>query len=73
MPFGTVEDAGPYKERLNFLMRSSLSLVLSILILYPVMVPYSLITHYAFRITHYISCSVLKITSACISGEILVK
>ena len=24
MPFWTVEDAGPYKERLNFLMRRSL-------------------------------------------------
>ena len=24
MPFWTVEDAGPYKERLNFLMRTSL-------------------------------------------------
>ena len=24
IPFWTVEDAGPYKERLNFLMRTSL-------------------------------------------------
>ena len=28
MPFWTVEDAGPYKERLNFLMRRSLCRVL---------------------------------------------
>jgi len=28
MPFWTVEDAGPYKEKSNFLMRSSLSQVL---------------------------------------------